>query len=312
MTSPDNKMNNTENDLSIINRLDSETASNPVEQKTDVVTGFIVILDESGSMASMGKEPIQSCNTFIDEQKKNSGDDISATVVTFNTSSKVLINNVPIKDVSEIPQDNYSPNGGTALNDAVCSTIKTRLESEKPDNVVLVIITDGLENASQTYSAKDTRDIIGQVEKDHSWKVIFMGANIDAFAEGAAMNVAMNRCTQYDQRVPGQLNELCRMASCNINEYRRARTEGNANADVEAPTITPSYSMPDSNEMNRWAFTAPVQSPLQRAVNNSSFDEPFGTPGSSLPPLNIDVSFRKLKRQCNVLRSSISLDEVDV
>jgi len=200
-----------------------------------VVTDIIVILDESGSMISMGDEPVQSANAFIQEQRKNADDDATITLVTFSIESTRVIDDQLLSEVKDLSDDLYSPGGSTALNDAVCATIDHKIESEKSDNVILLIITDGEENSSRRFSTADTRKRIEKVQKDHDWKVIFIGANIDAFAEGNNLSVDRGRCAQYDQNIYGNLLYLMRSTSKQVSDYRRARSDGDREADLKTP-----------------------------------------------------------------------------
>lgn len=211
--------------------------------QNDIVTDIIAILDESASMHGMGDEPVDSVNVFFEEQKKTQNDLATATLVTFNTHSRTIIDNKKLSELKKIQQHDYNPKGGTAINDAICSTIKSRLSSSKPNNVVLVIITDGQENSSQYYSIEDTREMINLVEEKHSWKVIFIGANIDVLSEGCKMNINADRCMQYEQMVPGDLLSSCRTASYHVDDYRRSRSGGN-NVELKMPKLSQSYSVP--------------------------------------------------------------------
>jgi len=202
---------------------------NTPEGNTPIVTDIIVILDMSGSMQTMDNEPVESVNAFMTKQDNNS----TFTLVTFNTEYERVIDGELLSTVTPFDQSEYTPNGGTALNDAVCSTINTGLESNKPNDKVVVIITDGQENSSQTYSTFDTKECIQNAEINHNWKFIFLGANIDAFS--SVNNV---RCGQFASNHPGDLLQMCRQTSSNIDEFRRARTVGyNVPELVAAPRI---------------------------------------------------------------------------
>jgi len=212
-----------------------ELTTNEVKIKSEEVeTDVIVILDESGSMETMGKEPIQSVETILQQQKihQKPNDNSTFSLITFNTISNILINEEKISTL-DLQQKNvkYTPNACTALNDAICGTITRILASTKPKNKVCVIITDGQENSSMTYKIKDTRKMITDCETNHNWKFIFIGANINAFEEGSNLTIDKNRCGQFDQNLPGNLNDLCRSVSQNICNFRTARSEG-INADL--------------------------------------------------------------------------------
>ena len=218
-----------------------------IKNVNSVVTDVIVILDESGSMCEMGNEPIQAANVFIDEQKINSeNDDATFTLVTFNNKVKTVIDRQMLSDVEPLKENEYGPCGGTALNDAVCSTIQT----EKGGNPkVVVIITDGMENSSQHFKTVELRDMIADAEKNHDWKFVFLGANINAFNEGTNISINLNRCAQFDQNIPGDLITLSRQTSTNVNNFRRSRTEGYINDDlVLPPRMKTSYSCQDDQK----------------------------------------------------------------
>lgn len=263
-----------------------------------VTTDVIVILDKSGSMQIMGNEPVQSVNAFLEEQKKDSVDDGAVfTFITFNTKSEVIVDHIPIVSAEAIAEDSYKPDGGTALNDAVCFTIEAELKSDKPTNKVVLIITDGQENASQHYTTEDTRKMIADCQENHDWKFIFIGANIDAFATGHDISVDRAQCSQFAQNIPGDLLQMCRQTSCNVNDFRRARTDGFEPPElVAAPSMVYAVSCPvdEKDKVNAIAqMFAPT--PLQRAtaadcVYYTPSGEPlqFPTRGPGIRPGPID------------------------
>jgi Mg-chelatase subunit ChlD len=263
-----------------------------------VTTDVIVILDKSGSMQIMGNEPVQSVNAFLEEQKKDSVDDGAVfTFTTFNSKSEVIVDHIPIVSAEAIAEDSYKPDGGTALNDAVCFTIEAELKSDKPTNKVVLIITDGQENASQHYTTEDTRKMIADCQENHDWKFIFIGANIDAFATGHNISVDRAQCSQFAQNMPGDLLQMCRQTSCNVNDFRRARTDGFEQPElVAAPSMVYAVSCPvdEKDKVNAVAqMFAPT--PLQRAtaadcVYYTPSGEPlqFPTRGLGIRPGPID------------------------
>lgn len=266
--------------------------------KNNIVTDVIAILDESASMAKMDKEPIDSINFFFKEQKKQN-DNANATLVTFNTHTKILFENKNLSDLNEINYSDYHPQGGTALNDAICSTINKKLNSSNPDNVVLLIITDGEENSSQNYSNEDTRNMISLVEDKHSWKVIFMGANIDAFSEGNKMNINTDRCAQYDQMVAGDLLSLCRTVSQQVSDYRRSRSEGDTD---------PELKIPGNIKMNR-LYTNPVGDQEKKEVSREVLAM-FPQPLTRQHNVEISGHYGRSSMQSPVNTSSIVTDNL--
>ena len=182
----------------------------------NVTQDIIFVLDESGSMSTMGIEPVQAVNKFIDDQKVAMGDD-GATFSLWKFSSTVvkLIDDVPLKDVKEF--SDFQPKDMTSLYDAIGHAIDTKKKKNSFDNVVCIILTDGLENSSVEYSAATIRSMIKDMEDNHNWKFVYLGANQDAFAVGGTMGVG--RCAQYTC-APGDMIGVTREVSEAVSSYR--------------------------------------------------------------------------------------------
>lgn len=202
------------------------------KESKEIVIDIIAILDSSGSMEYMGKEPIQSINAFIETQRETANGKETFSLITFSSSVKTIINNEKLLDMEPIDQSSYIPEGFTALNDAICCTIKKTLKSDNPDNKILLVITDGQENASKKYKKSDVKKYISLVEEKNNWKVIFLGANMNALEEGTDLNINQTRCRQFDQKTPGHLLEICRSVSDSTNKYRRALSDGSQSPDL--------------------------------------------------------------------------------
>ena len=184
---------------------------------TDKITqNIIFILDESGSMSSMGTEPVQAVNKFINDQKAAMGDDgATFSLWKFNSTVVKLLDDVPLKDVQEF--SDFVPKDMTALYDAIGHAIDTKKKKESFENVVCIILTDGLENSSSDYSAANIRSMIKDMEDNHNWKFVYLGANQDAFLVGG--NIGVGRCAQYTC-APGEMIGITREVSEAVTSYR--------------------------------------------------------------------------------------------
>ena len=94
--------------------------------------------------------------------------------------------------------ETFVPRHNTPLYDAIGQTIDDtgrfldRLgEPARPPKVVFVIVTDGLENASQLFSAVRVRQMIQHQTQVYKWEFVFIGANIDSYAIG--QNIGIGR-----------------------------------------------------------------------------------------------------------------------
>jgi len=205
-----------------------------MSHQLDTNIDIIIILDESGSMEKMGKEPIDSINSFIEEQQKVQNDTTRFTLVSFNKDHRTLVDSELLSKVKKLDYSSYKPSDMTSLNDAVCSTIDDKLGSSNPKNNILLIISDGEENSSTDYTSDELRERVKSVQSEHGWKVIFFGANIDTYKTGNSYNIS--KIAEYDQTIPGTLQTLCRGVSSSICDYRRNRSTGNINTDIHIPT----------------------------------------------------------------------------
>jgi len=126
---------------------------------SSVVQDIMFLLDESGSMESMGKEPVQAVNKFIQDQQKTMGDDgATFSLWKFNSTVVKLIDDVPLQQVKEFTD--FRPDQMTALYDAIGQAIKNKSLKEKHDDVICVILTDGLDNQSKEFSASSICSLI--------------------------------------------------------------------------------------------------------------------------------------------------------
>ena len=163
----------------------------------------VFILDRSGSMGSVWNDAKNSFGSFLKEQKE-SGNDVNITFVTFNSKPRTEIDNVHVSDVNESVMNGINPNGFTALYDAIGKTfdsIGERLsktpEEEKPEKVIVGIMTDGFENASKDYNASRIKEMIKHQEEVYNWDVIFFGANQDSFLTAGNIGIRTSNVANY-------------------------------------------------------------------------------------------------------------------
>jgi len=126
------------------------------------------------------------------------------TLVLFDAVYSVEYLSKPLADVVDLDATRYVPGGFTALLDAVGSAIDTlgeslsqRADEDRPDKVIVVIITDGLENASKEYTLASVRSRIEHQQRQYKWQFLFLGANIDAFAEARSLGIQSRHAAQY-------------------------------------------------------------------------------------------------------------------
>ena len=207
------------------------------------LTELVFVLDRSGSMEAMVEPAISGFNRLLREQQQVPGH-ARFTLVLFDDQYELPFHSVPIAEVLELNTETFVPRGGTALLDAIGRTIDdlgkklaATAEKDRPNQVIVAILTDGEENASHHYSWENVaRRIRHQTEK-YQWQFLFLGANQDAIATAGRMNIhaantanfAMNEHSYHSSK-----SALSRKMSA---VRRRSQGDNDANTvhDAEAP-----------------------------------------------------------------------------
>lgn len=162
----------------------------------DTLTEIAIVLDRSGSMESVRIDTIGGFNTFLAEQVDEAGD-VNVTLVQFDGEYDIVYLREPVRRAPRLTTETYVPRGSTALLDAIGRTIDelgARLasmpEPARPGKVIVVIITDGHENASIQYSREQVFQRIRHQTDVYGWEFVYLGANQDAIEAGARVGIS--------------------------------------------------------------------------------------------------------------------------
>lgn len=153
------------------------------------------VLDESGSMYNSVNDVIGGFQRLIDEQKEEKNGECIISLYRFSgTVKKDYIG----KPVDEVPKLTYSPGGCTAMNDGVGTAIdeigkwlSDMDESERPSKNMIVIMTDGQENASKEYDFDTVKEKIKHQEEKYSWTFVYMGTNLQDLKDANRLGIKM-------------------------------------------------------------------------------------------------------------------------
>lgn len=166
------------------------------------------ILDRSGSMGRIADETIGGFNAFVESQKNLPGK-ATLSLVQFDHEYSVVHNNQPIESIPALDKSTFQPRGMTALYDAVGMTIsKFKDDNPKDTKTIVAILTDGQENSSKEYSYGRIQELIKEVEGEHNWDVLFIGANMNAQAVAAQMGISAAKSVTYDYNGKGAMDAL--------------------------------------------------------------------------------------------------------
>jgi Mg-chelatase subunit ChlD len=174
-------------------------------------TDIRIVLDESGSMASIRNDTIGGVNTFIKSQKEAPGV-ATFTLAKFNSTSSFAIiqNMVDIQEANELSTHTFIPNGGTPLLDAIGTCVTSAgetyagmKEEDRPEKVVIVIVTDGEENESRKYTKNQISEMIKHQTDTYQWSFVFLAANQDAIQSGTDMGFSAKMSMSYSANAAG-------------------------------------------------------------------------------------------------------------
>jgi hypothetical protein len=204
----------------------NKTAKKKTNKTTNnKATDITMIVDRSGSMGHIHEQVIRSFNDFLKEQKNVKGE-AKISLIQFDDQYEVNYEGVDIQDAKELNAQTYEPRGMTALNDAIGRTIvnmKKRLKNTK-DNVVVVITTDGMENASREFSRSQIREKIKECEEKLGWKFMYLAADDASFDEHEDMGLDHGRSFKTGKGQMGYDN-AAKVMSCKISSWRASGIE---------------------------------------------------------------------------------------
>uniref|UniRef100_A4SCD7 VWA domain-containing protein n=1 Tax=Chlorobium phaeovibrioides (strain DSM 265 / 1930) TaxID=290318 RepID=A4SCD7_CHLPM len=173
-------------------------------------THITVILDRSGSMASIRDDTIGGVNAFLEKQREAPGE-ATLTLVQFDSGNpyEVLRVFMAIGDVPPLDRETYVPRGGTPLLDAlgrgindIDASIGKLEEGERPERVVVAVVTDGQENSSEEFSKEQVEKMIKE-KSDAGWAFIFLSADLAAIDEAVRLGFHQDSALSYEKSPEG-------------------------------------------------------------------------------------------------------------
>jgi hypothetical protein len=172
-----------------------------------------ILLDETGSMASLGNEPEQAVASFIQVQR-DGGIPVNISLTKFHLHIMPVFTDLPMEH-EDCRMPSYTPTSMTAAYDALRYII---LSSTKP--LAIVYITDGEDNSSRT-TAREIKELI-QRAKDCGWTFDFIGCNMESMVESERTGIPSSQPMR--DGFPSSLPEMMRAASDTVVSMNRERT----------------------------------------------------------------------------------------
>lgn len=141
---------------------------------------FAFVIDRSGSMLRLRKDALKTLNENIrsiaDGQKAFPDQQSEVAVLSFANTVNVMQKLIPVDLARELSLDDYCPDGGTALFDGVSAAVDElqRTHYDNDTSLVIIIVTDGAENASKFTSSQVVKKLMRELESLGNWTFAFM------------------------------------------------------------------------------------------------------------------------------------------
>ena len=209
------------------------------------LTDITVLLDRSGSMSSCATDVIGGFNSFLRDQRAGAGW-ARLTLIQFDSTNdqEIVYLAKPVAEAPNLTPETFKPRGSTPLYDAMGKAIVAtgeRLaampEAQRPSKVVFLVMTDGYENHSREYTHFMIRDMVKTQTEKYSWAFIFIGADIDAMAQGGM--VGLNRGSTVQINSANTIDAF-NLTSAKLRSYR-----------VSADVSDLNYSQAERDTLNK-------------------------------------------------------------
>jgi hypothetical protein len=202
-------------------------------------TLYHFIVDQSGSMAGLEEQTIAGFNaqlkTIQDLKMELPDQSFLCSLTFFNGIVQDRILFQEVNALQPLSRDNYFPSSNTALLDAIGKSIysiKHKFSNELMEDkisIVLVIITDGHENASRLYTYHDIAHMIKELDETGKWTFSFLGADFDAIHTSHMLNIRKENVINFSKSsYSGMMEDV----SLSIRSYAEEKTKGNLKRDI--------------------------------------------------------------------------------
>jgi len=196
-------------------------ASNSGDETATLPVHLYMLLDRSGSMSGWQNDVIGGFNSFIKEQQSEK-DECAVTLVQFDGQDpyEKILEAEKLESVQELDASVYSPRGNTPLLDALGRLIKSaeKRNTKTPEDVLVWVFTDGLENASQEFTSTQIKELVEEKEKE-GWTFMFMGAGIDSYAISGDLGFASRNTSHFVKSTDG-IDAAFSQSARSMHSYR--------------------------------------------------------------------------------------------
>ena len=197
-------------------------------------THISMVIDRSGSMSSCWSDVVGGYKQIVKDNKELDGE-CTFTVAVFDDQYELIEDFTPIKKVDDTLKVN--PRSMTALLDAIGKTIVSvgeklaaLKEEDRPEKILVLVNTDGMENASNEFTKDSVKKLIDEHTSKYSWQFQFIGASLESVNEAKSWGFNASNVSTYNTgnsldtfTLLGSKMATMRCAS-SVEEYAKAAT----------------------------------------------------------------------------------------
>lgn len=178
-----------------------------------------ILLDRSGSMENCRDTTIDAFNEYVMGLRRSDEVDARLSLTIFDSQSIDTLQHLePAKSFIELSRQTYVPRASTPLLDAIGHVVAEidKVETRPGEKVSLVILTDGLENASKEHTKGTIKKLLTDRQDNKGWLVTFLGADVDAFTEAGEIGIHAGK---YLHLKKTRLRESMQFAAASQTRY---------------------------------------------------------------------------------------------
>lgn len=202
-------------------------------------TIYHFVIDQSGSMSGSEGPTIEGFNSQLNTLKQlkleHPENEYIVSVTFFEDEVMDIVKFAPIEQIQLLSRENYRPGGLTALLDGIgksIEAIRRKYDNEIREDlasVVMVILTDGGENASKFYTRNLIAEMIKELDATSKWTFSFLGADLDAVQASDNLNIRRENIISFNkENYSGIMDQM----SSSIRNYESMKSAGNMKSNL--------------------------------------------------------------------------------
>ena len=203
--------------------------------QTHAPIALSVLVDRSGSMMSIADDIVDGFNALLANQRTQPGE-VFVTLAQFDTDDpfELLIDRVPLREVTDMEREWYQPRGGTPLFDAIGRLLghidANPLGPQGSIDHVVAIVTDGQENASSEFTRTQMFDLIKE-RSDAGWTFIYLGSEPQFYDDAHRISVSAANSRNWDKSSYGTRDMMDKMSTSLTGHRSKTRYERRRDKD---------------------------------------------------------------------------------